>query len=100
MLEIGHPRLKTSRGFLQDLFRAVPRSRGAQLQKITVSTLSIQLGQMRIQSRIGFLIRSGIVIVLDPRLDRTSADGDVLQLGPSRSGNRLWIDFGENSDSF
>ena len=34
------------------------------------------------------------------QLDRKSADGDFLQLGPWRSGKQLWMDFGGISDSF
>ena len=52
-----------------------PASPGAQLQEVTVGTLSIQLGQIRLRS---VSIRSGIVT----QLDRKSADGDFLQLGP------------------
>ena len=65
------------------------------MQEITVSTSSIQLGQIRLQSPIGAkkTIRSGIVT----QLDRKSADGDFLQLGPWRSGKQLWIDLGESS---
>ena len=82
--------------FLQELSRAVSRfSRGAVAgnHEITVSTFSIQLGQIRLQSPIGskkaiISIRSGIVT----QLDRKSADGDFLQLGPWRSGKQLWID--------
>ena len=47
MLEIGLPRLRVNRSFLQDLSRAVSRFSEAQLQEITVSTFSIQLGQTR-----------------------------------------------------
>ena len=54
MLETGLPRLRMSRSSLQDLSRAVSCfSTGAQLQEITVSTYSIQLGQTRSQFQIG-----------------------------------------------
>ena len=48
-----------------------PASPGAHLQEITVSTFSIQLGQIRLQPPIGstktfFSIRWTIVIVFDP----------------------------------
>ena len=46
LLEIGLPRLRMSRSFLQDLSRAVSRFSRGQLQEVTVSTFLIQLGQM------------------------------------------------------
>ena len=48
MLEIGLPRLRMSWRFLQDLSRVFHASPGAQLQEITVSVYSIQLGQLRL----------------------------------------------------
>ena len=42
----------------------------------------------------------GLKSYLTIQLDRKSAGGDVLQLGPWRSGKQLWIHLGENSDSF
>ena len=52
-LEIGPPRLRMTWSFLQDLSRAVSRFSRAQWQEITVSTFSIQLVQIRLQSSVG-----------------------------------------------
>ena len=111
MLEIGLPRLGMNWRFLPwiypELFSASP---GAQLQEITVSTLSIRSGVSTFSIQLGnnprldrknvFSIRSEILIVFDTQLDRNSADRDFLQLGPWRSGKQLWTDYGETSKSF
>ena len=94
MLEIGLPRFRMTWSFSKIYPEMFPASPGAQLQEITVSTFSIQLGQTRLQCF--FSTRSGIVT----QLDRKSADGDFLQLGPWRSWKQLWIDLGENFKSF
>ena len=81
-----------SRSFLQDLSRAFSRFSGAQLQEIAVSTYSIQLGQYDYNPRSNrekkkttkISLRSGIVIVVAQ--DRTSFDGDFLQLRPREAG--------------
>ena len=80
MLEIGLPRFRMTWSFSKIYPEMFPASPGAQLQEITVSTFSIQLGQTRLQCF--FSTRSGIVT----QLDRKSADGNFLQLGPWRSG--------------
>ena len=69
--QIGLPRLRMSRSFLQDVSRAASRFSEVQLQEITVRTFSIQLGQIRLQLPIGsektfFSIRWTIVIIFDP----------------------------------
>ena len=89
MLENGLPRLRMSRSFIQDLPRAVFRFSRAQLQKITVSTFSIQLGQIRL--KYDYNPRS------DRKTDRKGADGDFVQLGSWRRGKQLWVDLGETA---
>ena len=53
MLEIGLPRLRMGHVFSEIHPELFPASPGARLQEITVSTFSVQLGQIRFQSFIG-----------------------------------------------
>ena len=78
MLEIGLPRLRMSRSFLQDLSRAVSRFSRAQLQEITASAFSNTIAfPDRIEKTI-FRMQWTIVIVFEP----VGSHVDFLQLGP------------------
>ena len=70
-LELGLPRVRMTLSFSETYPELFPASPGTQLQEITVSTFSIQLGQIRLHSPIGsqktlFSMRWTIVIVFDP----------------------------------
>ena len=76
-------------------------SPGAQLQEITAIAFSIQLGYNSQSDRKKTFFRSdGRSWSYLTQLDRKSADGNFLRLGPLRSGKQLWIDLGESSESF
>ena len=80
-----------------------PASSGAQLQEITVSTSSIQLGYITVPDRIEKNVYFDCNRTWSSWIEqKVLTDGDFLQLGPWRSGKQLSdrIDLGENCDSF
>ena len=103
MLEIGLPRLRMSRRFVQNLSRAVSRfSRGPvarnHRQHFLNQTGSNTIANVhRIETKRFFPIRSGNVVVLEISLIETVLTAISCNWAP-RSGKQLWIDIGESSD--
>ena len=112
MLKIWASSPQNDSGAFSKIYPELFAASGAQLQEITVSTFSIQLGQYdflfdpvgskkcwRWFPATGPLEKRETSKSYLTQLDRNSADGDYLQLGPWRSWKQLWIDLGESSDS-
>ena len=84
-LEIDLPRLSMSRSFLEDPSRVYPLLHGSSSCRKSPSALLDPTGSN--------------TNTINPRSDRKKQT-DLLQPGPWRSGKQLWIDLGENSDSY
>ena len=92
MLEIVLPRLGMTWGFSKIYSYLFPASPGVQLQEMTVvSTFSVQLGQIRLQSPIGSeKKRSGIVTQLDRKRTRRIPSTGPLEKQEKTALNRSW----------